>query len=93
MSDGNKLLTDVSSPYGAPMGRRATLTNLGAKVRLFRVRFVDGDYDSGGAYWGGGGGPLYACIGDDFEAYRRAGSREHAKEKLLKEFPDLKFYR
>lgn len=22
-------------------------------IALFRVRFVDGDYDDGGAYWGG----------------------------------------
>ncbi len=87
MSDGNKLLTKVSG-----MGRRDFTDNSEAKVRLFRVRFVDGDYDVGGAYWGGSS-PLYAAIGDDFQVFRRFSTREEAKEGLLKEFPKLKFYR
>lgn len=91
--DGNKLLSDVSSKYGAPMGRPTIRDNLAARVRLFRVRFVDGDYDAGGAYWGGGGGPLYACVGDGFQTFTRADCRENAKQSILEEFPDLKFYR
>lgn len=91
--DGNKLLTNVSSKFGAPMGRRAIEDDTAAKVRLFRVTFIDGDYDMGGAYWGGGGGPLYAAIGDGFQAFRRAKSREEAKKKLLEKYPDLRFYR
>ena len=92
MSDGNKLLTDVSSKYGAPMGRRSHTDNTAEKVRLFRVRLDSGGYDSGGAYWGFGN-PLYCAMGEEFERYLRANDREDAKARLLAEFPDLKFYR
>ncbi len=45
---------DVSSPYGAPMGRRSQELCPTGKVRLFRVRLNNGGYDDGGAYWGCG---------------------------------------
>ncbi len=92
MADGNKLLKQADCKYGAPMGRFATTTNTAEKVRLFRVRLDSGGYDTGGVYWGIGN-PLYCCIGDEFEVYRRATDREDAKRKLLAEFPDLTFYR
>lgn len=92
MSDGNKLLADVNCQYGAPMGRPTITDNPEAKVRLFRVEFFSGDYDRGGAYWGGGS-PLYAAIGDGFQAFCRADNRQKAKEKLLNDFPKLRFYR
>jgi hypothetical protein len=45
--------SNVSSKYGAPMGRGST-TNLPiGKIKCFRVNSVDFDYDDGGAYWGG----------------------------------------
>lgn len=87
--DPNELLTPVSSRYGAPMGRRSIHDNPEAAVTLFRVRFVDGDYDQGGAYWGGGS-PLYAAIGEGFQSFLRAGRLEAARGELLKEFPFLK---
>jgi hypothetical protein len=94
MSDPNKLLSDVSSKYGAPMGRPTIAGNKEAVVRLFRVRMVDGDYDVGGAYWGGvPSEPLYAAIGDDFQTFVRAKSREIAKKKLQEDYPDLRFLR
>ena len=39
---------------GARMGRSFILPVPGTivKFRLYRLRFVDGDYDQGGAYWG-----------------------------------------
>lgn len=44
---------DVSSKYGAPMGRRnqvdGTADNL---LYIQKVEAEDGDYDRGGAYWG-----------------------------------------
>jgi hypothetical protein len=92
MGDPNKLLTDVSSRYGAPMGRPRIADKPDAKVRLFRVRFTDGDYDHGGAYWGGPAN-LYAAIGDGFQAFTRAASREAAKAEFREEFPQLRFYR
>lgn len=87
--DGNKLLSDVSSKYGAPMGRRNITESTNGKVRLFRVRMVDGCYDVGGAYWGMGT-PLYAAIGDGFQYFCRAMSRSLARSQVLSEFPDLK---
>jgi hypothetical protein len=93
LGDGNKLLTDVPCKYGAPKGRARITTNQSAKVQLFRVRFVSGDYDRGGAYWGGGGCPLYAAIGDGFQDFVRAFSRWDAKAKMQFQYPNLRFYR
>lgn len=48
-------LPDVSSKYGAPMGRSNWLPedrNQPYLMHLTRVRLVDGGYDTGGAYWG-----------------------------------------
>ena len=82
---------DVSSPYGAPMGRSYDkLDDFAGKAHLQRVPFVDGDYDQGGAYWGGGGTPLFCAWDDEGHShYVRAISRDVAKSKL----PGLRFYR
>ena len=79
---------NVSSPYGAPMGRRS-YPGLEGKVRLQHVPFVDGDYDPGGSYWGGGGLPLYCAWNEDGAIYVRARNRDEAKAKL----PSCRFYR
>lgn len=93
MSDPNKLLSNVSSPFGAPMGRRTIAADKEAVVHLFRMRMTaDGCYDVGGAYWGHGE-PLYAAIGDDFQTFVRAKSREIAKKKIQEDYPDLRFLR
>ena len=91
---------NVSSKYGAPHGRRSDpLNEVVGKVHLQRVPFVDGDYDPGGAYWGGGPGtlPLFCAWGDngliEVEHYIRAHDRHEAKDSLLARFPGLKFYR
>ena len=80
---------NVSSPYGAPMGRRSD--PIEGKVHLQRVPFVDGDYDKGGAYWGGGRDtpPLWCAWNEEGAAYQRAKSREDAKAL----FPGCSFYR
>lgn len=93
--DGNRLLSNVSCKYGAPMGRRSITDNQSAKVRLFRIIPVDGDYDRGGAYWGFGPrvNPLFCAMGDGFEYYLRADNHAEAKAELLDAYPDLKFYR
>ena len=88
MSDGNKLLSDVSCKYGAPMGRIRIADKTDVKVRLFRMRMADGAYDVGGAYWGCGT-PLYAAIGEGFQWFTRAANRTIARKKLLEEFPDV----
>lgn len=88
-NDPNELLEPVSSRYGAPMGRNSLTDDPAATVTLFRVRFVDGDYDAGGAYWGSGT-PLYAAIGEDFRYFLRADSLAEARQELLSGYPDLK---
>jgi hypothetical protein len=86
---------NVSSPRGAPMGRRSEQpADMVGKVSLRLVPFVDGDYDQGGAYWGGGT-PLFcawnfrAVDGEMRVCYFRAASRADAKAKL----PGCTFYR
>ena len=90
----------VNCRFGAPMGRahycdwRSDETE---KLSLFRVNMVDGDYDDGGAYWGGyPSAPLYCArtVGhDEVQLFYRAHSREDAKAQALKEHPGLKFMR
>ena len=87
----------VSSKYGAPMGRHSDDPNaLNGNCWLREVPFVDGDYDQGGAYWGGGRGTLslfcawmYDANGDMLVSYTRAYDRERAKAQ----FPNARFYR
>jgi hypothetical protein len=77
--------SNVSSKYGAPMGRRSFAVS--GKVHLVRVR-LNGDYDSGGAYWGQGA-PLWCAWNDEGEMYLRAPTREAAKAQL----DNCEFYR
>lgn len=83
-----KQFSEVSSRYGAPMGRRADgflETEVSRFVRLFRVRLDSGGYDDGGAYWGLGE-PLWCAEDDDGNRqFIRASSRERAA--LLLDIP------
>jgi hypothetical protein len=65
----------------------------------------DGCYDNGGAYWGAGNfqiGWMYHAYDENAfpedrdthgEVFIRAKSREEAKEMILEDFPDARFYR
>lgn len=79
------LLPDVSSRYGAPMGRpnRGIAENCEpGSIHLFRVALYTGGYDRGGAYWGHGA-PIYcATDGGDYFATVRASTRERAALQL-----------
>jgi hypothetical protein len=89
---------------GSQMGRRDCLpedTTTPQKLRLERLRFVDGDYDSGGAYWGSGpqGSALYCAYNGECEVFVRtygrgsfATSRAAAKAKVRESLPAAKFY-
>lgn len=83
----------VSSRYGAPMGRREDgylETRVKRFVRLFRVRINSVGYDDGGAYWGIGG-PLFCAIDEDGNRkFTRAPSRFLAAVKLGIPVPALK---
>lgn len=106
---GHMHLSDVSSKYGAPMGRREYTVpaeehkNLG-KFELQIVRLNQGGYDAGGAYWGTGE-TLYRarafvdCTGREgfgdsmVEFYLRAPLRDDAKAHVRKAYPNARFYR
>jgi len=91
--------SNVSSKYGAPMGRHSDpMSDLTGKVHLRCVPFVDGDYDKGGAYWGGGT-PLFCAWGwnadgDQVVCYFRATSRQDAQIQIVRAlFPTpISFY-
>lgn len=85
----------VGSPYGSPHGRCSDhLSEFKGCVHLREVPFVDGDYDQGGAYWGGGTIPLFCAWDDEGHVhYLRARVRWEAKDKILLANPALKFYR
>ena len=96
-------LEDVGSRYGAPMGRWEELPanrNATGKLQLRRVRFVDRDYDEGGAYWGNvTGWALWHAEGDlDGEefttrVFQRAANRAAAKDGIRERLPNVRFYR
>ena len=73
----------VEAKYGAPMGRRESpVEDFTGPVCLQKVPMIDGDYDEGGAYWGGGT-PLYCAWDDEGHAiYFRAKDSSAAKKKL-----------
>jgi hypothetical protein len=85
---------------GAYMGRPDNVGDPDApcKLHLERVRLY-GDYDKGGAYWGGGPGtlPLYVAYGDDTEIkvtiFTRAAHRDAAKAMVRALKPKARFYR
>lgn len=84
--------SNVSSKYGAPIGRRKYKPSGAQKVYLNRVYLNSGGYDSGGAYFGLGK-PLYIAHNDETEVYTRADNRADAKRALLALYPQLSFYR
>jgi hypothetical protein len=97
-------LSDVSSRHGAPMGRSNSLPDdPSAPIALLleRLEWHDGDYDSGGAYFGGPGPgerPVWIwratghdSAGDAVEAFVRAACLESAKEKFLALLPGASF--
>lgn len=99
---------EVSSKYGAPMGRAnhnsytdrkgrtwdLTVNEHAGPFRLVRVAVDNGGYDSGGAYWGLGE-PLYYFEGPltDINGYVRAKSRELAKAAVRDIHPKARFYK
>ena len=80
--------------YGSPMGRRDHCDNPEATLYLFKVNMVDGDYDDGGAYWGGGE-PLYCARDDDgkVQLFYRASCRTEAAHLLHEDYPDIKLFK
>ena len=95
-----KLKADpVNCSRGAPMGRRdwglIEHKNRPMMMHLQRVSFVDGDYDLGGAYWGGGGESLFCAWaeGVDARVFVRAKDRTLAKRAVKEHFINAMFLR
>lgn len=89
------------------MGRRNSVPpdrfTIAPKMRLVRLRWVSGDYDQGGAYWGNSGGtsiyqargenPLAAEPQDEIcEVFVRASNRAAAKVAVREFFPKATFH-
>jgi len=90
----NLILENATGRYGAAMGRRDWLPDDPAapvKLNLRKLPMV-GDYDTGGAYWGGYGPALmYLAYGTDNEGlvrvFVRAHDRLEAAAKVRKAIP------
>jgi hypothetical protein len=93
---------------GALMGRPNRLpqdVNAPIKLRMERLKWVDQDYDAGGAYFGGGNGdfiycawgtPLNEITGNPFppvQIFVRAKTRAEAKGKVKEILPLVRFFR
>lgn len=84
---------NVSSKYGAPMGRASREPNeVTFPITLREIGLDSGGYDVGGAYWGIGE-PLFHA-GDaegDLNTFFRAKSREAAKAHVQTIYPGAEF--
>ena len=88
---------------GAKMGRCDEFPanrNTSCKLRLVKLRWVDGDYDEGVTYWGNTGkDSLYwAHRPHDFglseiNVFVRAIGRRSAKDLIKAQLPNARFYR
>lgn len=94
-------LSNVSSKYGASMGRDDSIPsdiNTAGKLHLKQLKWIDGDYDEGGAYWGQTiGEHIFWATGESatqqIEIFVRAKNRNHAKSEVKNVFPEAKFFR
>ena len=90
---------------GAKMGRPDSITEpirslASVKLHMVRLKWVDGDYDQGGAYWGcpGRGMYVYCAWGkwtDNFvfmQVFVRAIGRKDAKIAVWEKIPLAKFF-
>lgn len=84
-----KQFEDVSAKHGAPMGR-PNVVQAGDIVHVFEVEMVDGDYDDGGAYWGGPpSDPLFCARGSETQVFTRANTLKDAVRIFEQEYPEL----
>jgi len=93
---------------GSQMGRRNELPDdksAPIKLRIQKLKLVDGDYDQWGAYWGSGLGKTFmycawkytpsqvsTMLRFDALVFVRARCRAEAKQLVRKQLPNAKFY-
>lgn len=81
----------VNCRYGAPMGRPDCTDGLDKPARCFRLRFYDGAYDDGGAYWGAPANVYCATNNNGLRLFTRAADRQDAKTRLRTRYPAIKW--
>ena len=97
-------LSYVPAPRGAQMGRRnvvpVTCLKTSPKLHLEKLRWVSGDYDQGGVYWG----KTYGMYQNSLDVYHasnaelgieifvRAISRKEAKKEVRSFLRKARFY-
>ncbi len=95
------LLSDVGSKHGAPMGRTNTIATPDEAMtfHIYPLEWIDGDYDSGGAYWGGGDDTKHvwraiatSAEGEANEMFARASTREEMQAHVKAKFPQASFH-
>lgn len=88
-------LSVVDCKYGAPMGRRDSYPadrDTAINLEIERLLWVDGDYDQGNCYWGGGHNDhIWRFTGEDAESqvevFIRAKTEAEAVAKLHEQLP------
>lgn len=75
---------------GAPLGRREWAGDFTEPCRCFRLRFIDGAYDEGGAYWGLPAN-VYCALSAGTRLFVRAGSRREAKALFEKKHSEIRW--
>lgn len=91
-------LAEVSSQFGASMGRPEThdssFADQPVNFQLVKLAWQDGDYDTGGAYWGGGDGDhIFHAVAGEIELFRRGKSFSDVEASILEEYPFARFTR
>lgn len=94
---------------GSQMGRPDSIPNCirllpFVKVRMIKLKWVDGDYDQGGAYWGNNGtdhvycawanvvNPISGSFFPFLQIFTRAISRKDAKSQVRAKLSNAKFF-
>ena len=89
------ILSNGSSRFGAQMGRCNELpadVNAPIKLQMVKLKWVDGDFDEFGAYWGNSGDNIYCAFTDNVKIFVRAKSRLGAKSMVRNLVPNARFY-
>lgn len=82
-------LPNVSTPYGAPMGRAEKHQEPEGKLTVRQVHLDNGGYDSGGAYWGLPNNlHLVEDESGEYQAFER-GTPTQVCQKLREEHPGI----
>lgn len=92
-------LASIPSPYGAQLGRSNLLPEdpqAPIQLRLAKLRWVDGDYDAGGVYWGGGRDSKNMYCGwcnapEVVRVYVRGNTAPEAREAVREQCPQVEF--